>query len=219
MPKTKNAFALREFFHSVLDARHPQYLSDAVSASDYFFDFVSKGYTRPNWIKPDYNNRLDDFLGVIELIKYNLRRTEFLIKLLQSHLIRLNKLLGKAIEKTFERSADEKLQKTITRLNFLHKAYENILSSMRDSFDSDIELLSMQRGSFQYAMKQEFGIRLRIARKAKGFTGVELAKWLGISQTSYSEYERGKTEPHLSTIYSLAKKLNVTADYLLCLDK
>ena len=219
MPKTKNAFAMQQFFHFAFGDCQPQHLSDAIFASDFFATFISKGYTRPNWLKPDYNNRLDDLLGTIELGKYTQRRTEFLIKLLQSHLIRLNKLLGKAIEKTFERSADEKLQKTITRLNFLHKAYENILSSMRDSFDSDIELLSMQRGSFQYAMKQEFGIRLRIARKAKGFTGVELAKWLGISQTSYSEYERGKTEPHLSTIYSLAKKLNVTADYLLCLDK
>ncbi len=65
------------------------------------------------------------------------------------------------------------------------------------------------------SIRETFRERLRTARKFKGYTGVELAKWLGISQTSYSEYERGKTEPPFATLVALAKKLNISVDWLL----
>lgn len=213
--KTKDAFAFRDFYYYCFKSTD----EETIKAFNFFFDFESKGYARPHWLKPEYASRLDDFIGAIENFKYSLKRKEMLVNLLQNHLRRLNQLLGNVLEQSFDRSADENLQKKITRLNFLNKAYKEILSTLRGSLNSDATFLHKQRESFRRAMREEFGQRLRTARKFKGYTGVELAKWLGISQTSYSEYERGKTEPPLSTIYTLAKKLNVTADYLLCMDR
>lgn len=62
---------------------------------------------------------------------------------------------------------------------------------------------------------QNYGKRLRTARKACNLTQVQLAEKLGISQTSYQRMESGSYDLKMSTIYNICKTLEISADWLL----
>lgn len=57
--------------------------------------------------------------------------------------------------------------------------------------------------------------RLSRLRKERGWTQVELAERLGISQTLISDYERGRLRLNADIVVRLANALEVTADELL----
>ncbi|MDM8206278.1 helix-turn-helix transcriptional regulator [Ligilactobacillus salivarius] len=56
---------------------------------------------------------------------------------------------------------------------------------------------------------------IRDLRKLKKMSQSELAKVVGVSQTTVTAWETGKAEPSSSAISSLADYFNVTTDYLL----
>lgn len=60
--------------------------------------------------------------------------------------------------------------------------------------------------------------RIREARLANHMSQVELAKKLGVSKQSLSNWENDNIQPSIEMLYRLAVQLNVSADYLLCLD-
>ena len=45
-----------------------------------------------------------------------------------------------------------------------------------------------------------------------------VAKFLGVVESAYANYEQGRTEPNLDTLIKLAEYFNVTTDYLLGLE-
>lgn len=55
-------------------------------------------------------------------------------------------------------------------------------------------------------------------REEKGLTQQKVANFLKIDRSNYSKYERGKLEPNVEMIVSLAKFYDVSADYLLGLE-
>ena len=59
-----------------------------------------------------------------------------------------------------------------------------------------------------------FAERLKALRKQAHLTQVELAKRLGIGQSSYADWERGKKNPTQENLIRLAQILNVSVDYL-----
>ena len=59
------------------------------------------------------------------------------------------------------------------------------------------------------------GKRMARLRKEKGYTQVELARKMGLTQGLVSDYELGKLRPHPDIIIRLAKALEVTTDVLL----
>ncbi|MCI9241516.1 helix-turn-helix domain-containing protein [Oscillibacter sp.] len=56
--------------------------------------------------------------------------------------------------------------------------------------------------------------RLRKLRKDHGISQRALAELLGISQQTYSRYERGQRNPSVETAYVLARLYHVSMDYL-----
>ena len=56
---------------------------------------------------------------------------------------------------------------------------------------------------------------LQKLRKQQGFTQKEMAEKLNITQSAYSQYETGKTEPDIKTIIKLANILKCSTDELL----
>lgn len=64
-----------------------------------------------------------------------------------------------------------------------------------------------------------FGLRLREARLAAGFTQTDLAGLVEVSQTTISSWELGDTEPNIVKIRRLARVLNVTVGFLLDADE
>lgn len=57
--------------------------------------------------------------------------------------------------------------------------------------------------------------RLKELRKEKQITQSEIAKFIGISQNSYSYWENGKVKIDNESIIKLANYFNVSVDYLL----
>ena len=60
-----------------------------------------------------------------------------------------------------------------------------------------------------------FGDRLRAIRKEKGMSQDEFAKLLGTSKQILSRYEIGQRIPKITQVQEYAKRLNVSADYLM----
>lgn len=60
----------------------------------------------------------------------------------------------------------------------------------------------------------EFSERLKELRKQAHLTQVELANKLGIVQSSYADWERGKKKPTQANLVKIAQILNVSVDYL-----
>lgn len=59
-----------------------------------------------------------------------------------------------------------------------------------------------------------FAERLKELRKQAYLTQVELAKRLGIGQSSYADWERGKKKPTQENLVKIAQILDVSIDYL-----
>ncbi len=59
----------------------------------------------------------------------------------------------------------------------------------------------------------EIGARIKLARNKVGLSQRELAEEVGLSATSISKYERGKTNPRPSTLLKLARALSVGIEY------
>lgn len=59
------------------------------------------------------------------------------------------------------------------------------------------------------------GNRLRQAREKKGWTQVYVAKLLGMTSQSLSNYERGERDPDTPLLNRLAELYGVSTDYLL----
>ena len=57
--------------------------------------------------------------------------------------------------------------------------------------------------------------RLKIARKENGLTQAHVAQYIGLSQPSYSDWERGVTKIDSNSLSKLATLFNRSTDYLL----
>lgn len=64
-------------------------------------------------------------------------------------------------------------------------------------------------------MENILGHRLKKAREKKGYSQKDVAKWLGITSSSLSNYERGDRDPDTTMLIRLSDLYEVTADYLL----
>ena len=62
------------------------------------------------------------------------------------------------------------------------------------------------------------GERIAQKRHEKGWTQHDLAKKLGLNSKSVKDWESGVSLPSAKTIVKLCHLLNVSSDYLLCLD-
>lgn len=60
-----------------------------------------------------------------------------------------------------------------------------------------------------------FSQRLMESRKKKNLTQNELSKKLGITRSTYANYETCKREPAYDVLYRISKELNVSIDWLL----
>lgn len=66
---------------------------------------------------------------------------------------------------------------------------------------------------------EEIGTRLRDARLARGLSVRGLAQSLGVSASLISQIENGKTQPSVSTLYSIVSELGISIDELLGVER
>ena len=60
----------------------------------------------------------------------------------------------------------------------------------------------------------EFGQRLKAIRKEKGMTQVQLAKFLGVSEASICNWEKGNFTPNRFGIKVITEKLGIDCSHL-----
>ena len=70
-------------------------------------------------------------------------------------------------------------------------------------------IYAIVRGAIIYMLK------LRELRENKRVTQNEIAKYLKISRSAYSQYESGRRQINYETLFSLADYYNISIDYLL----
>lgn len=59
------------------------------------------------------------------------------------------------------------------------------------------------------------GKKLKKLREEKGLKQADIAEMLGVSRTTYTQYETEKSEPDLKTVAKLADFFEVSVDFLL----
>lgn len=59
------------------------------------------------------------------------------------------------------------------------------------------------------------GLRLRLIREHRRLGQAEIRALVGVSSTTYSSWETGKTYPTLEQVVQLARELKVSTDVLL----
>ncbi|OCA86018.1 transcriptional regulator [Bacillus sp. FJAT-27225] len=64
-------------------------------------------------------------------------------------------------------------------------------------------------------MIEFLGDRIQNARELRNLSAKEASKLCNVSKSSWSLYESNKRTPSLDVLKHIAKKLNVSADYLL----
>lgn len=62
-------------------------------------------------------------------------------------------------------------------------------------------------------------LRLKELRKINNLSQTEFALKIGMQQQQYSRYEKGEREPQLKHIRRICREFNISADWLLGLDK
>lgn len=65
-------------------------------------------------------------------------------------------------------------------------------------------------GSLDTEVKRELGMFLRQLRHREGLTLAELSRAVGVSQSALSQFENGKSEPALGTLWELGRVLNAS---------
>lgn len=63
-------------------------------------------------------------------------------------------------------------------------------------------------------MTNALSINLKVARKNKGLTQVELALAINTTKATISNYETGYSEPSIDTLLKLSETLEVSIDFL-----
>lgn len=65
------------------------------------------------------------------------------------------------------------------------------------------------------AKKRPLPDRLRAIRQRRDLTQAELAEKVGVFQTAISQFEQGRAQPSIETLYRIAEALGVSAAELL----
>ena len=216
MPKTRDAFALRELWQSFVTGENFMtgkeifltvndfigYFKELRKAQDFSQHFYAVDSAIEKISKYSLRKSLKGY-DAAERIREQLRGNESLIQRIERHRGRLRTLLI-----SFE-------VKNKSRLEELIRRYFEI-SDVIKSYHS--ELLKYQPTIIAQVSKEfsrDFGKRLRRARRFKDIAQDKISKDIALSQVAISGYERGTREPTLYTLSRLAKELGVSADYLL----
>jgi transcriptional regulator with XRE-family HTH domain len=88
------------------------------------------------------------------------------------------------------------------------KAYLEVLQNKNSELEKNKEQIS-------FSQELTFGNKIKEARKAKNLTQQQLAKKIGATHNSVSDWENDKNKPDLNTIELICGVLNISANYLL----
>ena len=213
MPKTKDAFALRDFdaSHILRDRRitRDEKYRQARAGGDWYFDFPMDDTLTDSEIIEVMKQAAIKAFERDNLSAYQDKRIRLVLRnsaviFFLRRLLKHCKRLGRFKEK-FGGSA---------RLDELVHKYSGIMNDAEPVNKALYDAL-IYIDDVTFPNKKIFKERLREARLTSSKTQQELAQMLGLGQSSYSAYELGSKEPSLTTLVKISKILNRSLDWLL----
>lgn len=202
MPKTKDAFALRDF-----DAERfiqHKLLTCGLSPDSLITLDADKNNFADMQLARKLYSRFDD-----ELNRFGVR--------LFRHGARRNRLARKITDSLKRNDTDDYsvVQQRRKRLKDLSDRYDTIATQIFLAKRQADNMLCQLEYNQQVYRIQIFAERLRAARKAAGLTQEMLAKNLGIKRNTYAAYETARNVPNVSLLASLSTELQRPTDWLL----
>lgn len=221
MPKTKNAFALKDFdgkrilqrpFFKAWRKRYS--VGDELTdiAALHVIDVVdSLNATNELTAKEKNNRRLTELLKLLERLH----------KLIMRHANNRLEPYRRAVQKEMD-SADADvhyLQSKVIREQRLVSAYiMDASTAISDLIVNVQKLWQESEQNLQIAYRRRFGERLKQARERAGLSRKDLGDAINITPNAYGLYETGKRDATTTYLIRLANKLNVSADWLIGLE-
>lgn len=219
MPKTKDAFALRDFdAQRILQRRWFKDLDLARgNDEDVLLSFLNV-YEKPIFriLRPDEEGYLEGMLENLDTIARLVDRSGVYEARIENHMSRLNGMQKIYVEK-FMTTEDKTYKQKFERTTELIKSYREVLNSITVLREKISLKEEMANQSCKYIFrKYYFGSRLREARKAAGMTQQQLADRVGLrTYAPITQYERGINDPSILTLIRLSAELKCSADWLL----
>ena len=218
MPKTKDAFALRDVAERLNSSF--EYLNSPDIDPD-----VAEIYDREitndigNWVGIATHS-MRSIVGTkgvefeLRALENDLDRLQKKIKRVDAHIYRLQKYLESIVDRLISGNDDKALRERASRAKGFYSLYERIRNELMINVDTTEESIMDSRARLPVEFKKDFGYRLKLAREHKNISLKSVAQELDLTYTGYVQYERGLREPPLWTIKRLAELYNVSTDWL-----
>ena len=221
--KRKNAFAFRDFDATRILQR-PQLAKNHYyqGIGDWYFNLPSVEDFRvlELWRNDIVDNLERDRYDLANAAHIRYHKRQFVIEQLKyrldRHTARLQKVLSQLEKKFFIAAASElefyrdqikRARELLSQYEKIERCVENLVAEISKKL-ADIEFECNGRYRVQFAA------RLRKARLAAKLTQSQLAEKIGRSQSNYSNYESGNSEPSLAVLVKLSRILKVSVDTL-----
>lgn len=205
MPKTKDAFAFRNFdFEQFVQKCLAKYglkenALEVMDANLNDFDDMrrkDKAYEK-------FHEELNNFI-VIRIKRHYDRLTKYRAELMKS----ISKFENANDYYAFVKQRDE-------RISQLSIEYQVIIQKVNDTL-TKIEKIGRDIGESKREFYTKiFATRLRQARTAAGLTQAQLAARIGVKRTSYNAFETARNEPNISILALVSKELNRSVNWFL----
>lgn len=213
MPKTKDAFAFRDFDRDRILQRQffsswrEQYHVGTDLSDKEILATVVIYYSDSNVDMCEFDN---------EKLKDLLTRLEEFQQLIQRHANAVNGRLEKYRRAVQSATAENfSLQSRLDREEKMSRVY--LIDASRAVGDLLVEVKKRWQDSeidLQGVYRRRFGERLKAAREAAGLSRKDMAIKLGMSVSGYSYYERGERELTILAITRLTRILDISTEQL-----
>lgn len=212
MPKTIDAFALREFDEKRILQRpfFRNFHFDADKTDEEILQSLSLSDN-------DSLSELEQKYDMLKSLRGRLGKFDVWI---ERHLERLNHY-GREIKKKIDEviPADaESLRKKLVRVQVLifHYSFDILGASNLGNIYLNVGLTENEADlNLENRYQKRFSARLQQARRNAKKTQQQVGDEIGLSQSGFALYERGKREPSITSLIRLAKTLNVSTDWLI----
>lgn len=209
MPKTKDAFAFRDFDEKRILQR------------PFFKKFNFDADKSDEEILQDLSLAEDDSLSTIESKHETLN--EIFNRLSQLRILAINhsnnrlEKYRKAIQKKIDAAPiSESLKEKYNREQRLATSYIlTIPSYITDKMELAEKIWRELETRLQEIYRENFAERLKQARLKANLSRKELGDTINLSPNGYGQYESARREPSLTSLIRLSRILNVSADWLI----
>lgn len=199
MPKTKDAFALRDFDEErILQRPYFRELNFAAKTDAEILATLKAAET-------DSIDMLEEKLQAIKAIYNKLISFQ---KFIERHCNRCDKYNRRKIKSEGIRITNLKRPAPVLEYIFANTSSIDLSREFQKAY-YELEKL------IQACYKQELAKRVRKLRKATGLTQAQFGDLVQVSPQGFSLYERGERELPIHTLIRMAKVLNISSDEIL----